>query len=340
MKKTIIALLALAGMAAATDYNYIPNSEWADNKNSWQDQDGNQWDSSGFVKDNTNGNKFTIGAGADAKSGNPVNTGGFSGATIVIAKGGKLSLESNDTLYNTEVDVYGTLVVNNNITASNGAVTFNVKEGASATFGSGSDTRLGNVTINIAEGATTTFQKDLKLNGTTINVNNNSINLAETWLDSNCGSMTFNLEETGHVTYKQFTHRIDTTAQNNWSGQLTLSANCTEGTLTPTNGVLTLFERELITFDKLSANDNSDIQSLLNHIGDGTDITLNGTALTEAETLDKNSLSSENAGSYKFVIEDNKLKVQYAAYKTIPEPTTATLSLLALAGLAARRRRK
>lgn len=48
-----------------------------------------------------------------------------------------------------------------------------------------------------------------------------------------------------------------------------------------------------------------------------------------------------NAGNYEL----NTLQTQYAPYvtivtKSIPEPATATLSLLALCGLAARRRRK
>lgn len=51
------------------------------------------------------------------------------------------------------------------------------------------------------------------------------------------------------------------------------------------------------------------------------------------------ALTGTDVGQYRFLIEDNALKVQYAAY-LVPEPTTATLSLLALACLAARRRRK
>ena len=49
------------------------------------------------------------------------------------------------------------------------------------------------------------------------------------------------------------------------------------------------------------------------------------------------SLDALHAGEYGLLYADNKVKL---VGKVIPEPTTATLSLLALAGLAARRRRR
>lgn len=58
--------------------------------------------------------------------------------------------------------------------------------------------------------------------------------------------------------------------------------------------------------------------------------TLNGVAVSEDKLT---------AGAYRFIAtETGGIGVQYFNY--IPEPTTATLSLLALSGLAARRRRK
>ena len=69
-----------------------------------------------------------------------------------------------------------------------------------------------------------------------------------------------------------------------------------------------------------------------------------GTALTKADTLDFSNLTMEDVGKYKLSYErlDNGKYGVVVDYVTtvVPEPTTATLSLLALAGLAARRRRK
>ena len=73
---------------------------------------------------------------------------------------------------------------------------------------------------------------------------------------------------------------------------------------------------------------------------DGTETTYtftdaNGVAMTEVDSLE--ALSTATAPSYFVTKDADGIKVSYV---TIPEPTTATLSLLALAGLAARRRRK
>ena len=59
--------------------------------------------------------------------------------------------------------------------------------------------------------------------------------------------------------------------------------------------------------------------------------------VTQANTTLKLTLQGVNNAA----ASDNANKaIQFAALKVVPEPTTATLSLLALAGLAARRRRK
>ena len=73
---------------------------------------------------------------------------------------------------------------------------------------------------------------------------------------------------------------------------------------------------------------------------DGTNTTYtftdaNGVAMTAVDSLE--ALATATAPSYFVTKDANGIKVSYV---TIPEPTTATLSLLALAGLAARRRRK
>ena len=69
-----------------------------------------------------------------------------------------------------------------------------------------------------------------------------------------------------------------------------------------------------------------------------------GTALIKDNTLDFSNLTMEDVGKYKLSYErlDNGKYGVVVDYVTtvVPEPTTATLSLLALAGLAARRRRR
>ena len=72
---------------------------------------------------------------------------------------------------------------------------------------------------------------------------------------------------------------------------------------------------------------------------DGTNTTYtftdaNGVAMTAVDSLE--ALATATAPSYFVTKDASGIKVSYV----IPEPTTATLSLLALAGLAARRRRK
>lgn len=75
-----------------------------------------------------------------------------------------------------------------------------------------------------------------------------------------------------------------------------------------------------------------------------SNLTLNGLAYNfEGWTLSSEEITEANymnhIGEYWVSNADNKLTVYYAT-APIPEPTTATLSLLALAGLAACRRRK
>lgn len=101
--------------------------------------------------------------------------------------------------------------------------------------------------------------------------------------------------------------------------------------------------RVLLTLTNPAASNYSDILT-----GITTNLALeDGTALTKVDTLDFSNLTMEDVGkytvSYKQLESGNYgVVVDYVTTTTsiIPEPTTATLSLLTLAGLAARRRRK
>ena len=98
--------------------------------------------------------------------------------------------------------------------------------------------------------------------------------------------------------------------------------------------------RVLLTLTHSAASGYSNILT-----GITTNLTFaDGTALTKADTLDFSNLTMEDVGkytlSYKQLDNGNYGVVVDYVTTVVPEPTTATLSLLALAGLAARRRRK
>ncbi|MBQ8899952.1 MAG: PEP-CTERM sorting domain-containing protein, partial [Akkermansia sp.] len=57
-------------------------------------------------------------------------------------------------------------------------------------------------------------------------------------------------------------------------------------------------------------------------------------------TNDSLEATAANYGKYLLGADKKGIYVQYVKADIVPEPTTATLSLLALAGLAARRRRR
>ena len=357
MKKTLITLLALAGAAAAADYTYVgSNDDWAEEAENWQNSDGNKLAASGFISANsgalTSGNNFIISNGKSVMAGG--NTGGFAGATVTVQSGGTLKIDEPGTVSNANVIVQGTLSVatnktlgtstitvekNGKVTADGniGAANISVKEGGQLT----ANGYIGAATITLGKGAGFTTDGDCKLKGTTFNVVE-TLTLGNIWLDNNgnTGSATFNLGDTGKVSFGTLAYRVGASDNTKWSGTYTLSANCADGYLSG-SGELALFERTLCTFNSFTAN-SGNITTLLDDYFVGA-ITLNGETLQRSETaFDANALTAENVGQYTFYIDNNKnLKVQYAAYtQSIPEPTTATLSLLALCGLAARRRRK
>lgn len=336
MKKTLITLIALSGITIADDYTYIGGQDgWAEEAKNWKNADGALLKDSGLLSsDNslTPGNNFIIADGQSVKAGG--NTGGFAGATVVIQNGGTLKIDETSAVGSSaNVTVQGTLSIANNKIL--GPAQVSVDKGGKIE----ANGYIGAATITLNAGAVLTTDGDLKLNGTTFNVSE-SLNLGNTWLDGNdsCGSATFNLGDSGIVNYDTVVYH-DT----RWKGSITLSANCLEGALTGSGDVL-LYERTLVTATAWNAanydNGGGRLEDLFaNHVNGGT-ITLNGTTLTFAsEGFDAGALTAAHVGQYQLVMENNAIKVQYAAYAPIPEPTTATLSLLALAGLAARRRR-
>lgn len=335
MKKTLLVIIALASVSSAADYSFVGATDtWTDDAVNWEDADGNKLSSSGHLnKDLTSGNTFIVEAGKTAKAGS--HTGGFEGAEVIVKSGGTLKIDEAGAVQSkATVSVEGLLIVNSGKVL--GPATVNVADGGTFTvYG-----HLGAATITLSAGAIFSTDGDMKMNGTVLNVAK-SINVGNIWLDGNAstGSATFKLGNEGIVNFGTLAYRVESTDNSKWNGTYTLSANCTNGYITG-SGDIELFERTLMTFSGFTAN-SGDIITLLNNYIVGDAITLNDIEMTRVtEEFDAAALNDSNVGQYRFLIDgNNNLKVQYAAY-TVPEPTTATLSLLALAGLAARRRRK
>ena len=148
-------------------------------------------------------------------------------------------------------------------------------------------------------------------------------------VDPNSGNVVVNFGETGLIQY------LDN-SKNGIEGNnrtFTLGAILDTGVATET-ATYTLEKRYLIAGD--SGNDFSiSLYQTLTLAGGSMTSAATGNELIKATTL---SASADDYGKYVLSHDKGGVYVQYV--KAIPEPTTATLSLLALAGLAARRRRK
>ncbi|MGN0836452.1 MAG: PEP-CTERM sorting domain-containing protein, partial [Akkermansia sp.] len=103
--------------------------------------------------------------------------------------------------------------------------------------------------------------------------------------------------------------------------------------------------RWLILGNNIYYRDVTNENKLVDYTASTLTTTVDGVTMTQYDLVkDTNAawtLSGAEAdlteGAYRFVATSSGIGVQY--YISVPEPTTATLSLLALAGLAARRRR-
>ncbi len=203
-------------------------------------------------------------------------------------------------------------------------------------------------TINIAKGSqynVTTAASDYKPWGSTFNIHGTEGLKIEATMwgdykngDENIGGhnpLTLNLHESGSVLITG-AYTSAGSAHINFGGLLDAD------TVVDTGDVIALGRRTLITFTgtvvgEFAVSDASYFTSNFT--------TLTGGSMTLNNDLDlTGELTSDMVGQYKLTFEtlENGHKAIIANYVTasVPEPTTATLSLLALAGLAARRRRK
>ncbi|MGN0821727.1 MAG: PEP-CTERM sorting domain-containing protein, partial [Akkermansia sp.] len=133
---------------------------------------------------------------------------------------------------------------------------------------------------------------------------------------------------------------------------LTLSASVTLTASTDTNAPLKKVTRYLIEGPNIwyrdvdASNTNKVVDYTLSSVSETSGLTLTKYDLATSEDaawmLNGTAVGADDlsAGAYRFVAtESDGIGIQYWD-NNVPEPTTATLSLLALAGLAARRRRR
>lgn len=203
-------------------------------------------------------------------------------------------------------------------------------------------------TINIAKGSqynVTAAASDYKPWGSTFNIyGTEGLKIEATmWGDYKNGDdsigghnpLTLNLHKSGSVL-------ITGAYTSAGSAHINLSGSLEADTVVDTGDAIALGKRTLITFTdvvhgEFAVNDASYFTSNFT--------TLTGGSMTLNNDLDlTGELTSDMVGQYKLTFEtlENGHKAIIVNYvtATVPEPTTATLSLLALAGLAARRRRK
>ncbi len=330
MKKTLIALMALTGVAFAETYNYVGNNDWTENEYNWKsDAETCPSENSGGWTDTGSGNKFVIGSGKIAKSGGNMI---FANTTLEIQNGGTLNTVAATRFNNTTLEIQNGGAMTVSDAAQFNGTTLEIQKGGTLT--ATAETKFNNTSINIADGGvftSTTSGGGIKLKDVTINTNSNvTLHRLTFNSDGNMGNITFNLGNEGKISV------TNTYKDTGYTSSITLSAILQDGFLTGSGDII-LGERVLVDFGaQVTA---SYALSTLLGVAQGGELTLkNGGKLTLGD-FNASALTAGDVGKYKLVMEGSALKVQYAAY-SIPEPTTATLSLLALAGLAARRRRK
>lgn len=118
------------------------------------------------------------------------------------------------------------------------------------------------------------------------------------------------------------------------NGVLTLNVALTMGSTLTLNSGITLANTGYVHISDITKNTEITLFSSVDSVTYGAA----STALTSTEVDAHDVFGNLNTGDFtiRFVGGDVILK----ANNNVPEPTTATLSLLALMGLAARRRRK
>ena len=286
MKKTIIALLALTGVAMGSTSAYTVTLDSmfyrnpADNGGAWVylwtgNGDDNNWHTGG----NWGAYKSNTATSFGTTANTPSNSDpAFIGYTFSYVEGAQVMTANSDTI----------------------EVVYNAATG-------GNSFDLSNPRIYLGKNVTFTFDSvNNALKGKTIDFNFGNFD-GTTQIAINCDNVT-----SPHFWF-------ESTATMSFSGSIAMSSAD--------------YSYTLVNIDRLSQNAGT------GHVSGVTVKDAYGNTLTYTTDAEKIG----QAGYYGVKVETNKTTnaatVKLIA-KAIPEPTTATLSLLALAGLTARRRRK
>ncbi len=213
-----------------------------------------------------------------------------------------------------------------------------------------------NFAVNVSgstEDSSTTIGMNTVVDGGTLNVEGYT---AMSGITLNSGAV--NISNSSSATYDSYEYAMDLGDITVENGTLSLEEAAIASDVTMNSGELNIIgdvETGALTLNggtiNFSADSTIDLGEENLILGDNVAITLNVNSLDNIEgvTLFKNSGNVSGLDKLSVTFRDATGAEKKAAVSfsngsvvtgTVPEPTTATLSLLALAGLAARRRRK
>lgn len=317
MKKTIFSLVVLTGVVSAETYTWTPqdgSNQWGTSGN-WQTSAGTAA-SSLPIYTNNEVDTYVVGNGANISAIN--HSVGNLGASLFM--GDNVSLSANWAF------------IFQNIT---------IGKGFSYDFVDPKDGKVGD---GIKWGV------DAKVSETVNKLSLNSAYSHNAKILTSIGvgsSIDFGTD--GSIDLSKYVESQNNNGTHLGGKKLALSAAITLNDAAA-SGEIELFTRYLITGNNIWYRDVVGDKAMVDYTSSAVKDT-NGTMLTQYELAksegadwiingQKVETAALAAGAYRFVAtEQNGIGIQYWN-NTIPEPTTATLSLLALAGLAASRRRK
>ncbi len=343
--KTYIALsITLVGFASATEL------EWKGRDDGWFEVASN-WKIANPETQATqkpgNGDTVTIGENKSVKLGNNGENHVFDDLTLTVGESSTLQIDGTFkyTFTNSTITLEkgAKFITNgtktdgqNGFTAS--STTFTIEDAAQLDMRNSTDPKVGydNTIFNV-KGA-------------------NGLALGNTWCDTDGKKhYNFNLYQNGSVSIAQMNNVTNSNLR------LTLTGSVDTGVAAGVSDIdasdIRMMERTLITFGDFNAGSIAPETELTNLFNNCVFTSLDKTALTPDATLSgKEVFTSDDLGKYNLIYRagtsyttvENGISTTYnpgsliLQYTTLdaPEPTTATLSLLALAGLAAYRRRK
>ncbi len=316
MKKTIFALVVLAGVVSAETYTWTPQSgsnSWGTPAN-WQTSAGTAATSVPKYT-NTNADTYIVGDGSSISA--IKHSVGNLGASLAL--GDNVSLSANWAFIFKEVSIGKNFSYN--FTGEDGKVGDGIKWGV--------------------DNSVCATANKLTLDSA---YSHNARILTSIGVGS---SIDFGTE--GSIDLSMYVDTQNNQGTHLGGKKLALSAAITLND-SAASGEIEMVTRYLITGKNIWYRDVTGVNAMVDYTLSVVRET-GGASLTQYElaksedaawvinglTVDSSALT---AGAYRYVAtEQNGIGIQYWNY-TIPEPTTATLSLLALAGLAARRRRK